>query len=510
MLRKLGLGGLFGQKIDHPLADPKDLRRVIAELPTDNAFKTLDEIIDWFSYLAENHHLPAERYFEALVQFETVAQPHILRFSREYLQNSRLSRAEERRLWAQLQSFWAMLATNYERCLQLFAKAEKLSDAQLQLQPVLCIRVIRALGTVLKWERFQYGVGSGSRWGGLGQVVLYAKRQKFVDQPTMFPGLGKPTTVHQEFKRVMIFQSASLDALRPAEMELAEILLGYFLAFFDFSEKARHDSIYWVDLAVPQAPQRLAKVPARAELSQRFFKAGDAFAAMGELLSQLERGDPLPEGIKLNGLQFTTAEIIANLRHLVAYLSPEPPLRRFERHRVSHRMAVVEGFANIHRALLGGVEPEKAINWHVENVSRGGFGAVFKPGAEVPRIGDILAMQPEGGENWLLGAIRRCRRDDEGNLHVGIEVLTRKVLSVGLRSSATPSYAIVAKTPGVLLDDGNFPGEVRMMLPPASYSARDSLDATVNGQKQLLTPIALLAQGGDYVLARFRISEPAA
>src|SRR5262245_43984420 len=49
MLDKIGnFGGLFGgSKFDHPLADARELRTAIAELPADNAFKALDEVLGW-------------------------------------------------------------------------------------------------------------------------------------------------------------------------------------------------------------------------------------------------------------------------------------------------------------------------------------------------------------------------------------------------------------------------------------------------------------------------------
>ena len=45
MLNKLrGLSALVGPKVDHPLGDPRELRRIIDEIPGDNTFKALDEV----------------------------------------------------------------------------------------------------------------------------------------------------------------------------------------------------------------------------------------------------------------------------------------------------------------------------------------------------------------------------------------------------------------------------------------------------------------------------------
>ncbi len=506
MLRKMGLGGLFGQKTDHPLADAKDVRRILAELPTDNAFKALDEIIDWFGYLIDNHHFPAERFYEVLVQFEGAAQPHLQRLSREYLQSARLSRAEERRLWSIHHGFWTMLALTYERCLKVSLAVERPSDALRQGLPALCVRLISALGGILKWERFQYGSGDNALWGRLGWVVQQASKAKFAEQPVLV-GRGKPSSVEQEFKRVMIFQSAALDALRPLDMELAEILLAHFLGHFYYTGKAVHDCIYWVDLALAYRPQRLAIFPTKAENSQRFFKAGDAYEVMQQMLRDLERGGKLPEELALGGLQCTPLMLIGVLRHLLNYFSPTPPLRQHDRHRVMHKMTLLDGLPAITKGLLGPPEVREVDSWFVENVSRGGFGALLKAAAsDPPRIGGLLAMQPEGGENWLLGIIRRCRRESDGELRVGIEILARRVVAVGLRSCNTPSYVVAGKLHGLLLRDGNAEGEVRLVLQQAGFAPRDTLEYSLDGQKYLLSPLILVEQSPDYVLARYRQS----
>lgn len=506
MLRKMGLGRLFGQKTDHPLADAKDMRRILAELPTDNAFKALDEIIDWFGYLIDNHHFPAERFYEVLVQFEGAAQPHLQRLSREYLQSTRLSRAEERRLWSIHHGFWTMLALSYERCLKVALAVERPSEALRQSLPALCVRLINALGGVLKWERFQYASGSNELWGRLGWVVLQAVNGKFAEQPVLV-GRGKPSSVEQEFKKVMIFQSAALDAMRPLDMELAEIFLGHFLGSFYYTGKAVHDCIYWTDLAIAYRPQRLAIFPAKAEVSQRFFKAGDAYGLMQQMLRGLERGGKLPEELPLAGLQCTPVMLIGVLRHLLTYFSPTPPLRQYDRHRVMHKMSLLDGLPEILKGLFAPPEKRELDSWFVENVSRGGFGALLKSNAsDPPRIGGLLAMQPEGGENWLLGIIRRCRRDSDGELRVGIEILARQVIAVGLRSCNTPNYAVVAKSHGLLLRDGNAEGEVRLILQQAGFAPRDTLEYALDGQKFLLSPLLLVEQSPDYVLARYRQS----
>ena len=69
MLNKVaGLGGLFAQRTDHPLANARELRRLLSELPKDNAFKALDEISGWLESLEGADNFPSGTLYEVLEQ----------------------------------------------------------------------------------------------------------------------------------------------------------------------------------------------------------------------------------------------------------------------------------------------------------------------------------------------------------------------------------------------------------------------------------------------------------
>lgn len=503
-----GLGRLLSQKVEHPLADPRELRRVIAELPADNAFKALDEIAGWLESLLAADEFPPERVFVALSQLEDAAQPHLKRLSREYLHTLRLSRNDEKRLWSINYGFWTLLAAGYERC--LFAPVDKGRNAEALrlLIPALATRLIAALGAVIKWEQFHYGPTPGDIWLRLGRALEIAEQAGVVGKRVMLSVLGGTSSPQQEYLKVVAFQAASMDSLLPMEIELAERLIVHFLPSFVFGNIAQEDSVYWVDLHLAQPPLRLARMPARAEASQRFFKPGVAHAAMRAVLQGLEQGGDLPPEINLGGQYFVRA-VLPVLRHLTAYLAPIPPQRRHDRHRVKHRMSVMNGLVNafvVFSGEFGGRPAGLPIeSWVVENVSRGGFGAVLSNiSAEWLRVGALLALQPDGGDNWLLGIVRRYHRESESEARVGIQALARQVSSVELTPRTISKYAAAATLPGLLIEDGCEPGEVRLVLPPASFDLRENLDYSRNGQRFLLAPVALVEQTGEYELARYR------
>jgi hypothetical protein len=266
------LGGILAQKNEHPLANPRELRRILNELPKDNAFKAQDEITGWLESLAGVEDFPADRLYEAAQAFEEAAQPYLKRLSREYFQAVRLSRSEEKRLWSINYGFWTLLSNAYERCLGQLAEKPRPGELSKSVLPVLSARLIAALGCVLKWEQFHYGPMRPELWLPLGKALLAAEEGKVADKAVNLLGKSGMSSPVQEYQKVMVFQAASLGSLLPLEIEIAEHLIAHFLSGFVFTDSALIDSVYWSDLALAQPPLRLARMPACATPTQRFIK----------------------------------------------------------------------------------------------------------------------------------------------------------------------------------------------------------------------------------------------
>jgi hypothetical protein len=512
MLNKLrSLSGIVGQKVDHPLGDPRELRRIIDEIPGGDAFKALDEVVGWLESLEGAHDFPEDRLYEAVSRLDDVAQPHVKRLARDYLHTPRLSRTEEKRLWTISHGFWTVLAASYERCLAAASHKSRVGDQLRQTLPALTARLIAALGAVLKWEQFHYGPSLGALWQRLGAALLFANNAgvatRAIQLHANVPGVTSP---QQEFVKAVAFQAASMDSLLPLEIELAERLIAHFLQGFVFSAVAEHDSVYWVDLELAQPPLRLARMPPQSMPTQRFFKPGDAYAGIESLLHNLERGHDVPGDINLGG-QYFAKGLLPVLRHLAAYLAPVPPQRRYDRHSVKQRAIVLNGLANAFAAFSGQfpgrAEAVPMESWVVDNVSRGGFGALLNtiPG-EWLKVGALIAMQPAGGESWLLGIVRRYHRMGESAAHVGVETLARQATPAELKPRAASSYAAVPGIRALMIREGCEQGEVRVVMLFGSFDLRETLEWNDGGKRVQLSPVAIVEQSGDYEVARYRTS----
>lgn len=506
-----GVANLFAAKPDHPLADPKEFRRILSELPIDNAFKALDEVAGWFESLQNAPDFPEDLLFDIVRQFEDAALPHVKRLSRDYLLAPRLSKSEENRMWSIVHGFWTLTSTHYERCLQRATaqNRDKIGDRLQAHLPLMSVRLIAALAAVMKWEQFRYRPSNGELWQRIGRAYLLAEASKYSDRALMrYPNAASTTSIAREYLKALVFHASSMESLLPVEIELAERLIAHFLPGFVFGPNSTEESVYWINPAKPEPPIRLARPPSPAPFL-RFFHPGNALSDTEALLRELERGHDIPPAIDLGG-QYQARTLLPVLRHLCGNWNKIPPQRKHERHHVKHRMSVLNGLVNafvVFSSEFGARPPGLPIeSWVVENVSQGGFGATISDiRSDWLKISALVALQPDGGDNWLLGIVRRYYRQSETEARAGIEVLSRTTCSIELKRHSVSSYAAVAGTPALWLKDGNEAGEARVIMPPASFDLRESLEFTFEGQRYLLTPVALAEHTSDYELARYRL-----
>lgn len=500
---------LFSSRPDHPLADAKELKRVIAELPLDNAFKAVDEISGWFESLHHADDFRADQHFEVVQQLDDAAQPHLRRLARDYLHAPRLSKADERRLWSASFGYWGAIAGLYAQSLERVRQHPKDKGSELlkPLLPLAAARLMAARAAQLKWTQYRYGPVGDALWGEMGNAYLDAESAGYAQKPLqLYPNNPGLTSVSQQYLQALVFHASSMDSLMPLEIELADRLIGHFLPGFVFVPECRPESVYWVDAASGSPPARLARHPREVTPTLRFFSPGSAPQALNELMHTVERGE-VPESLNLGG-QYPAKVLLPVLKHLAMYWAPSPPLREHRRHAVKTRIAVLNGFDDSFTVFAGGVarlgKERNAESWVVENVSLGGFGAAIDAShGDWLKVGALLSMQPEGGDNWVLGAVRRYSKDSDSRASVGIQSLSRQAQGVELRPRTT-GFVAVGAIPGIWLREGNAPGEARMVLPPASFDLRESLEFSHDGRSYLLTPIALEESGSGYEIARYR------
>jgi hypothetical protein len=496
----MALKWLGGGKPDHPLADDKGAKEVLASLPANDAAKAIEDLRHWVESVIETEGFKPERRAELVLLLDETAQVHQRKLARDYLSNPRLPKFQEARLWGALFGLWKDLAGAYTACIVQFA-ADSGSLGKLKAQlPLFCVRAVRAVAAQLKWHYMHYEQGDAAVWQALGQVYRYAEDRKVHRESVpVYAGVPVNSSAEREFMKALMLAASSPDCLMPLDIELAERIVAHFSAAFLISNAHQPQATYnWVDLASGTPPKRLTQTPP-ASPGLRFFAAGAAIAQLDNMIRVVESG-AVPADLNLGGT-YEPGKVLTVLQHLKLYWAATPPVRKNDRYAVKHRLTVVNSFEGILARLKAGGDTA-AESWVTDNISAGGIGAVLdKAQGDWLRIGKLVGLSVEGGSGACsVGMVRRCSRLPQQQSSVGIRLFAKESFAVELGGRERPD--------ALLLNDGRaLKEEALICQPEGAFDKRASPTMAFEGHGYLLIPVEVSVTGDDFELARYRVMQ---
>ncbi|MBI4291457.1 MAG: hypothetical protein HY661_08265 [Betaproteobacteria bacterium] len=493
-------------KPDHPLAELKEARNILEAVPANDSFKALDELAHWHESVRAVEGFKPEYRAQLVQLIDETAQIHLRRLSREYLSSPRLPKFQENRLWVAIHEYWRQSALAMVFCIEPYASGAKGTDALKSAAPLLSVRALRALAAQMKWQYLRYGPFDNSLWAMVAKIYALAEQKNFARiRLAVYPNVPGESSPEQEFLRAVVLAASSPDGLTPVEIEIAERSIAHFSASFTLVLEQQPDIAYWIDLAAGEPPLRLARPPQHAP-TLRFFAAGKAGEQLEALMQAIRSSNAIPSSLNLGGT-YEPQVVLAVLQHLAMVWSPKPPERKFARHTVKSRLVVTHGFDGVLAALDSAssldFDQSRIENWVVENVSAGGFGALVpQVKGDWLKIGALIGLQPEGGENWLIGVIRRFNRDSSQRGAVGVQTFAKSAEVVPLRIEGGHDEAQT----GILLHPlaGGSDAEAQLLLPAGVVLPGQNLEMQAEGRLFLLLPAGAAEHGDDYELLRFR------
>ncbi|HUQ24904.1 MAG TPA: hypothetical protein VM140_04480 [Burkholderiales bacterium] len=473
-----------GGKADHPMANPKEARRILDALPAQE-LKALDELAHWHESVSTAAGFKPTDRLQLTGALDDAAQPRLRKLARDYFAATRPSRYQENLLWTQMHEYWRQAGLAWARSVDACLQAN-----DVRALATAAVRALRALAQQIKWQHLRYGPVDPVVWGVINNVFAAADARGVAD-------------ARSEFLKAAMFSSSSPDGLLPAEIELAEKVVSELAGSFAIANTPARELLYWTDLSQPMAPVRMARPP-KPSPTLRHFGPGAGLARLQAIVQRMEATGQIPSDLNLAGAD--PEAVLEVLRHLALYWAPEPPARQHPRHSVKSRLAVAHGFDGVVEALGGtgggslDFDAKAAESWIVDNVSAGGMGAVVpQMKGDWLRVGSLLAMQPDGGANWVVGMVRRVNRTGAQEARVGIQTLSRApaVARFSLRG--------VGEHVGVLLPSPVLgSGETSIALKTGIYARGQNLETEMQGQHHVFMPQGTPESGEDYELVRFR------
>ncbi len=479
---------LFLRKDAHPLARGDDAERQLRALTEEEPAQAVEDASAWLDSLLAAEMKP-ERRLELIQRIDAATMPQTRRLIRAFLAPTEPARTAEYRLWRIGHGYWQRLAHAYDDALRAGAGG--------RLAAMVRARLLHACGNWLKWAHFRYGPVPSELWALAGAAYLGAERAGLAERTVALYKGHRETTPAAEYLGVLLLKASSMDNLLPVEVEIADRVIAHLLPGFALTGEARQENVYWVDPARALPPTRLALMPEPTP-TLRFFATAPAIGALGRLRAEAATRGLLPADVNL-GAEYPARTVLSVIDHLNTCWSPVPPMRHHPRRRVRGRLSVVGSLPGIRRRLSGlAAASEEADSWTIEDVSQGGIGAhVPLVGKDWLRVGTLVGMQPEGGDNWLVGVVRRFVRENDVVGNVGIETLSKQPRGV-------IAYSHGLRTEIVMLDPPQEGGELRLAVSPHDWEEQLPLFADVDGRRFMLLPEDLIDAGAGHVVGSYR------
>jgi hypothetical protein len=509
------LGWMKGAQSDHPLADDKAARELIAELPANDSIKTLEELAYWLDSLKGAENLKVGRELEIIDLIDQAAKNHQRKLSLDYLVGrDRLQKFQENRIWTTVFRFWKQLAAAYEHCLKRYQSGASGWGAIKSQVPVIVARGLRAGALQLKWHLLRYGPVEPGLWGDLCKLYAYAEEKGIATSKVeVYPGKFGDSTARREFLKPMMLSISATDSLLPVKLEIAERVVAQFSEHFMMQNQPAKGAHYFVDLGASKSPARFIQ---RIQMTpgMRFFGPGNAAAELEKLIATVRADGAVPASINLGGT-YSPEQVLEVLKHLARYWAPTPPARSEERRSSVSRISVVHDFDEIISTISGDSEDLSfdtiAETWSVQNESEGGYGAVLLHArSEWLKVGTLLGVKIEDGAAWGVGIVRRLSSIDDKQRYVGIQVLAKGATVVEIapvNAAGAPQNAVLLPSN---LTETTGTGEMNLLLRMGAFAPQKSFEMRAYDRSYLLVPRKLVEGGHDFDMARFRIMQRAA
>src|SRR5512135_2863281 len=168
-----------GNKIDHPMSSMVEAKKLLAELPKDNALEALQEITSWLLSVTDTPGFHAELRTSIIMLLDETGQPFHAELLKRYLAAPHLQDFQGMHLWQQIHGFAKELARAYGECIASYRQEEAKPYELQEKLPLLCTRLLRAISEQIKLELMRYIDVGEAAWERMFRCYSLAETSQF-------------------------------------------------------------------------------------------------------------------------------------------------------------------------------------------------------------------------------------------------------------------------------------------------------------------------------------------
>jgi hypothetical protein len=448
----------IGKKADHPMYNVEAAQSLLGDLSADDS-KALEELSAYLETITATPDFPLADRIGVVKLVDETGQAREAAALNLFLRSTTLKEFERRTLWQALVDFWKNVSAAYRLCLQEIDQARKPGAPPHPEHHLLIARTLRALTAEGKMLQMRYLPIRPRIWEELAALYADAEKEHYVGQVIKaYRTDSLPTNVRQEFLRLLMMDVAAPESEPLVELELSARVVARMAAGFTVQATPEQGCPFCFDLAHPGRPWRRAP-DAKESPTLRYFGVGRSGEEMQETVDRHIANPAEPE--KRFGDDFSVHEKLVVLKRLLRYWTEGPPEMQGPRVKIDANVKVSRGFpaaselvtrielsgmAEMNEDMRMRVKQRTGIALQAHQVTaqidewRERDASAWSIGADVPRqheawarIGTLCALVAPGMKSWWVGVVRRMQRDEQDHVHVEIEIISKKPLSVYFR-----------------------------------------------------------------------------
>ena len=453
------IGKLFSHKPDHPMNSVASARLLLKKLEKSKPIEAIIEIGAWAKSLAGTDGFACDDRFFIVAEIESNGNRVAADVFQDYLRHIHTRDQDQRKLYELLHTYWSAVAAAYERCALDHEAGESGAGRFTSHLAIAIARAIRASEHAERMRQLRY-IGSGAElWESPCRLLAYAEKMEVDHVAIVVHEHEVHSNIRAELLRMTSMSLAALHELPPEQVELAGRVIDRFAVSFSWSAEALPDCNFVLDLADGKPP-RQRRPDEAASATKRFFGGGPALRKLEDIEGLVEK-NLLAEEARF-GPEFSQAQIVSVIRHLLIYLGANPPQRRFERTTVATPVPISHGFAAIsprvttlgagsdatidddlnikQQSKQSGVQlaaetpDEEPEVWTMRDRSEWGIGVEIPQGLGAwAEPGVLCGVHDTETSSWWVGIIRRVEASEFGRMHCGLWIMSKRPIATHLR-----------------------------------------------------------------------------
>ena len=529
---------LFETKPDHPMATASGAREALLPLKTEKPLAAAAQLAHWAGTLRDTPGFACDDRLTAVQIVDDFARPIINKLFAVHLTHLHTRDRDHKKTAEVLTDYWHNLSGAYGRCVSDNEHGERGAERMHDNLALAAARSNRAAGQAARMRCLGYLGIPQSVWANLYHPYSFIEVAHVDDHPVVIYPHEVHTTPRGELLKVLCMALCAADELPAEQVELAWRILGRFTVSFSWSRTPQPDCNFVVDLSAGGAPYtEHDKEPAAP--AKRWFGAGAALGKMEEI-ENLSDANLLSEEVRF-GPEYTPAQIVSVIRHLRSYLGTTPPRRHYARSTANVELSVVHGYRPICQrvtAIDAGAKVDDNLEvqaqkkarlqltaeeiestpetWNEKDRSDWGMGVEVPAGlGKWAEPGVLVGLRENEKAPWWVGALRRLSTDEHGLSHCGIQILSKKPMSVWLRvigkegaeasnwESSTGSFTYEYLRAVLLPDALKSHDHPVMLLEPSSFVPGQVCEIMVGDHSRLIRLAEFIEHGSDYARVAF-------